>query len=586
MVRNGLAERNPLLGVDRRIPVSVARRAEHDRRGEQPKRRRQLARLGGAPSPACRFPYSPVEHSQVAPREIGRWARGQGRSYDPTMLKISTQPTSALSDVKVDALAVSVLDPPGLDEQVESLDTALEGALSALLSTKELKGGRGKLASVLANGRLGATRACVAGLGKSAHLDTDALRTAAARVVAAVRPGQGSRIAWRLDSSLGLSLEEQARALTEGTALASYDHGAWKTVDPRPAPIEELVLVGDELEAALEAAERAALVCRWANHTRRLVDAPANEITPAALADDAAAIAADHEGLECEIWGPDEIRAADMGAFAAVGQGSANEPRMVILRWGGAPQGDAPLLGLVGKGITFDTGGISIKPSARMADMKGDMAGAAAVIGAMGAIAALELPLSIVAIVASSENMLDGTSYRPGDILTARNGKTIEVTNTDAEGRLVMADALTYCREQGATHMLDVATLTGAVVTALGDFYAGLMGNDQEWVDTVAEAAAASGDHAWQLPLHDTYRRHIGSTYADFKNSSDLRQAGSIYAASFLSEFTGEGPWAHLDIAGTGHLDRSRGDYYTGAGATGYGVRLLVELAAALSEQS
>ena len=499
------------------------------------------------------------------------------------MLKITSRPTSQAEALDADALAVGVLDPPELSATGKTLDGLLGGRLSALVDSKEISGGRGKLATTHPDEPIAATRVCVAGLGKTAQLDGDAFRTAAARVVAAARKGRGTRIAWCLDPALALSGVEQARSIAEGTALASYDHGAWKTVDPRPDPISELVLVGDELDDALAAAERAAKVCEWANHTRRLVDTPANELTPEALAADATRIAGEHEGLECEIWGPDEIRDAGMGAFAAVGQGSVNEPRMIVLRWQSPDAPEEPLLGIVGKGITFDTGGISIKPSARMSDMKGDMAGAAAVLGAMGAIAALALPVSIIAVVAASENMPDGKSYRPGDILTAKNGKTIEVTNTDAEGRLVLADALTYCREQGATHMLDLATLTGAIVTALGDFYAGLMGNDQPWVDTVAAAAEASGDHAWQLPLHATYRRQIGSTYADFKNSSDIRAAGSIYAASFLSEFTGDGPWAHLDIAGTAQLDRTRGDYYTSAGATGYGVRLLVELASSLS---
>ena len=499
------------------------------------------------------------------------------------MLRITGAPSSDATTVKVDALAVGLLDPPDLSGLGATLDKALDGRLETLIESKEIKGGRGKLAATHAHGVLGASRLCAAGLGKPADLDADALRTAAARVVSSARAGGGTRIAWHIDPSLALEPAEQARAITEGTALAGFDHGSWKTVDPRPAPIEELVMVGEDLDGALEEAERAARVCEWVNHARHLVDTPANELTPAALADDASRIASEHDELECEIWGPEEIRAADMGSFAAVGQGSINEPRMIVLRWQGPGAPAKPVLGLVGKGITFDSGGISIKPSARMADMKGDMAGAAAVLGGMAAIATERVPMTVIAVIPASENMLDGRSYRPGDILTAKNGKTIEVTNTDAEGRLVMADALTYCREQGATHMLDIATLTGAVVVALGDFYAGLMGNDEAWVAEIGAAAAASGDHAWQLPLHATYRRHIGSTYADFKNSSDLRQAGSIYAASFLSEFTGEGPWAHLDIAGTGHLDRGRGDYFTGAGGTGYGVRLVVELATAMS---
>jgi leucyl aminopeptidase len=212
------------------------------------------------------------------------------------------------------------------------------------------------------------------------------------------------------------------------------------------------------------------------------------------------------------------------------------------------------------------------------------MAGGGAVVAAMGAIAQLAIPLNVVAVVPACENMPSGTATRPGDIVTARNGKTVEIVNTDAEGRLVLADALGYCREQGATHMLDLATLTGACVVALGDFYAGLVGNDEAWVEQVRVAGAATGDHAWPLPFHETYRRHIGSTYADFRNSSDLRQAGPVYPALFLVEFTGEGPWAHLDIAGTAALDRTRGDYYTSKGATGYGVRLIAELARRLAE--
>ncbi len=501
------------------------------------------------------------------------------------MLKISVLSGAQAHTVKTDALALGVLEPPKLADDGVELDTALDGRLSELLDSKEIKGGRGKLAATHTHGVLGATRVCVAGLGKPGQLDADAFRTAAARVVASARSGGGSRIAWYVDSELGLSAAEQARALTEGTALASYDHGAWKTIDPRPDPIAELVLLGSDADDIEASAERAAQVSEWVNHARRLVDTPASELTPVALAEDALRVAAEHDRLACEVWGPDEIHAADMGAFSAVAQGSTNEPRLIVLRWPGLDVPEAPTLGIVGKGITFDTGGISIKPSSRMADMKGDMAGAAAVLSAMGAIAALDVPCNVIAVIAACENMPDGAAYRPGDILTAKNGKTIEVTNTDAEGRLILADALTYCREEGATHLIDLATLTGAIVTALGDFYAGLMGNEQSWIDEIQAAAAASGDHAWQLPLHSTFRRHIGSTFADFKNSSDLRQAGSIYAASFLSEFAGEGPWAHLDIAGTALLDRSRGDYFTSAGATGYGVRLLVELAAGMSKE-
>jgi leucyl aminopeptidase len=242
------------------------------------------------------------------------------------------------------------------------------------------------------------------------------------------------------------------------------------------------------------------------------------------------------------------------------------------------------VLGLVGKAITFDTGGISLKPSLHMEDMKGDMAGGAAVIEATGAIAELGLPVRVLTVAAASENMPSGHAYRPGDIITAANGKTIEITNTDAEGRLVLADALWYAREQGATHVLDLATLTGAMEVALGDLYAGVFANDEAWRDEILAAGEASGDHIWPFPMHQRYRRYVDSVFADLKNSSDLRQAGAVLAAKFLEEFAGDGPWAHADIAGPAFLERSRGDYLSQRGGTGYGVRLIVELAARLSE--
>jgi leucyl aminopeptidase len=272
-----------------------------------------------------------------------------------------------------------------------------------------------------------------------------------------------------------------------------------------------------------------------------------------------------------------------MGALAAVSQGSNNEPRLIKLTHEPAGAKGDVFLGLVGKAITFDAGGLSLKPADRMEEMKADMGGGAAVLAAMGAIAELGLPIRVLAVVPSCENMPGGHAYRPGDIITALNGKTIEVTNTDAEGRLILADALWHTRESGATHLLDLATLTGAMVIAMGDYYAGLFSNDPEWAASIRDAAEASGDHAWIWPLHETYRRYIASSFADMKNSSEYRQGSPILAARFLEEFVGDGPWAHLDIAGTAYLERGRDDYYDCGGATGYGVRLLAELAGRLS---
>ena len=319
------------------------------------------------------------------------------------------------------------------------------------------------------------------------------------------------------------------------------------------------------------------------NRARDLINSPPNEATPERLAERASEIASQVENVQADALGPDRIKEQGMGAFAAVAQGSHVEPRLVVLRYE-PPQAKADLvLGLVGKAITFDTGGISLKPSLHMQDMKGDMAGGAAVIEATGAIADLGLPIRVISVVAACENMPGGHAYRPGDILTAANGKTIEVTNTDAEGRLVLADALWYARENGATHILDLATLTGAMELALGDLYAGVFSNDDDWRGQVVAAGEASGDHAWPFPMHPRYRRYVDSVFADLKNSSDLRQAGAVLAAEFLQEFAGEGPWAHADIAGPAFFERSRGDYLTQRGGTGYGVRLIVELATRLS---
>ena len=285
-----------------------------------------------------------------------------------------------------------------------------------------------------------------------------------------------------------------------------------------------------------------------------------------------------------EALDPARIDELGMGALAAVGRASANGPRLIVLRYESANPARADLtLGLVGKAITFDAGGISLKPALKMEDMKGDMAGGAAVLAGTAAIADLGLPIRVLTVLAAAENLVSGESFRPGDILRAANGKTIEITNTDAEGRLVLADALWYARREGATHILDIATLTGAMEFALGDLYGGMFANDERWRDEILGAANLSGDHVWPFPLHRRFRRYVDSDYADLKNSSDLQQASPALAAEFLREFAGDGPWAHLDMSGPGFLERSRGDYLTQRGGTGYGVRLIVELAQALS---
>jgi leucyl aminopeptidase len=483
--------------------------------------------------------------------------------------------------VDADVVAVPLAGGDGLDGAAGQIDSALDGLLGRLTGEGELHDELGRAGLVHVEGKLSARRVAAAGVGPRDRVDADALRTAAAAVARLAAEFAG-RIAWAIDTSLPLSPLEQARAIVEGTVLGSYEPARWKKEEPA-SKLSTLVLCG-EADGLPEAAERAAIVAAWTNRTRDLVNSPPNEATPERLAERAGEIASSVEHVRAEALGPDEIRAQGMGAFAAVAQGSDNPPRLVVLRYDPPEPARADLvLGLVGKAITFDTGGISLKPSLHMEDMKGDMAGGAAVIEATGAIAELGLPLRVLTIAPATENMPSGHAYRPSDIITAANGKTIEVTNTDAEGRLVLADALWYARSQGATHILDLATLTGAMEVALGDFYAGVFGNDNGWRDQVVAAGEASGDHAWPFPMHPRYRRYVDSVFADMKNSSDLRQAGAVLAAAFLEEFAGDGPWAHADIAGPAFLERSRGDYLTQRGATGYGVRLIVELASRLA---
>jgi leucyl aminopeptidase len=449
-----------------------------------------------------------------------------------------------------------------------------DGRVAELIASGEASTEFAETTVVHSNG----TRLVVAGLGRLA--DADAVRTA---VTAAARETQrvGGTLAYVVNPSLTLDASEQARAAADGLVLGTYDTRKWRSRDKGDRkPFERLVIVGGD-ESATGAADRAARVAGWANHARDLSNAPPNELTPERLAERASELAP--EGVQVEALDRKQILELGMGAFAGVAQGSHNEPRLIVMRYEPAGAKAEMTLGLVGKGITFDTGGISLKPSLSMENMKGDMSGGAAVIAGMCAIADLEVPLRVLAVVAATENMPSGHAYRPGDVLTAANGKTIEITNTDAEGRLVLADALWYAREQGATHLIDLATLTGAMSVALGDFYAGFFANDDGWADEILTAAGASGDHLWRFPLHPRYRRYVDSRYADMKNSSDLREAGAVLAAEFLKEFAGEGPWAHVDIAGPAFLDRSRGDYLWQPGGSGYGVRLIAELASRLA---
>jgi leucyl aminopeptidase len=386
--------------------------------------------------------------------------------------------------------------------------------------------------------------------------------------------------------------------LTEGTILADYRFDTHKS-----APVEQPGAGETSSHAAVKQLERlivsapgagadggegheletlvadAALVAEAANAARDLQNRPANDLTPTALAEYAMGLAREIEALSVEVEGRTGIVARGMGAFAAVAQGSEQEPALIAMRYepsGGAVAEGSPVLGLVGKAVTFDSGGISLKPGAKMAEMKFDMSGGAAVIEAIAAIARLGLPVRVVAVVGATENLPSGRSVKPGDIVTAANGKTIEVNNTDAEGRLVLADCLCHAVGLGAERIVDLATLTGAVIVALGSTYAGLMGNDDDFAAQISAAGERTGEIVWRLPLHEEYDELIKGTYGDLDNAPEARKAGTIVGAAFLSNFVGDTPWAHLDIAGSAW---DLGRAYVGKGASGYGVRLLVELA-------
>jgi leucyl aminopeptidase len=411
----------------------------------------------------------------------------------------------------------------------------------------------------------------VVGLGDRDELDAERLRVAAA--VAAKEAGrlQAASLAWAVpEFDDGAAAAE---ALVAGTILAAYRFDAYKSGDGDEAPrLEALTLVGPaDLE---DAAEVARVVTEAQNRARDLQNTPANVATPTFLAARAEEIAAGSEALSTETLGRAELEAKGMGGILAVSQGGPEEPKLVVLRYSGG--GSGPTLALVGKGVTFDTGGISLKPGAGMQEMKMDMSGAAAVLEAVAAIAELQLPLDLIALVPTTENMPSGTAIKPGDVITQYGGKTVEVNNTDAEGRLILADALAYAVELGAERVVDIATLTGAVEVALGKTYAAVIANDDEVAAEAIQAGEVTGELLWRMPLHPEYTELMKGDVADLSNLGKKRLAGTLTAAAFLEQFVGDTAWAHLDIAGTAW---GTGREYVGSGASGFGVRLLVELA-------
>jgi leucyl aminopeptidase len=476
----------------------------------------------------------------------------------PMQIEATTQ---APLQTDADTIAVGVFDGEDIAHDVA------DGTLQRLLDCGEARRAFKRLAVTHADDR----RFVVVGLGDRARFDPERARVAAAAVHGRARELSATTLCWEVPHHLD---DACVGGLVEGTVLHAYRFDRYRNHPEEDGAGVERLLVSahHDVSAPVEAA---GVIATAQNRARDLQNTPANELTPERLAHRAQELVGEAEGLSLEILGEDDVRALGMGAFAAVAQGSEQDARLIQLSYEG-PGADGPLLALVGKAVTFDTGGISIKPSSKMSEMKFDMSGGAAVIEAIGAIARLRLPVRVLGVVGATENMPSGRAVKPGDVVRASNGTTIEVNNTDAEGRLVLADCLAHAVAHGADRIVDLATLTGAIVSAFGSTYAGLMSNDDAWAAAVTEASQESGELVWRLPLHSEYADAIKGRYADIVNSTENRKAGSITAAEFLHRFVGDVPWAHLDIAGTAN---DVGRPYAPTGGTGFGVRLLVELA-------
>src|SRR5919108_4569943 len=467
--------------------------------------------------------------------------------------------TSSPPDTDADTLVVGVFDGETVAHDVDG------GALQRLIDSGEARTAFRHVAVAHAAER----RWLLAGLGPRSAFDGERARIAAAVVLGRAQEIGTRRLCWELPHHVD---DAVAGAFVEGTVLGAYRFNRYKQPADDERSVEELIVSAHhDVSRPVEAA---AVLADAANTARDLQNPPANDMTPAALADAARAL----EGVEVEVRGRDFLLERGMGAFAAVARGSDTEPALIVMRYDG-PDARGPVLGLVGKAVTFDTGGISIKPAAKMHEMKFDMSGGAAVLQAVGAIARLRLPVRVIGVVGATENMPSGHAMRPGDIVTAANGTTIEINNTDAEGRLVLGDCMTHAIELGAERLVDIATLTGGIVTALGSAFAGVMSNDDAWCGVVEAAGVRTGERLWRLPLDPAYDDAIKGQYADIMNATTDRKAHPITAAAFLARFADDVPWAHVDMAG---VMNDLGLAYAAKGGSGFGVRLLVDVARAL----
>jgi len=459
-----------------------------------------------------------------------------------------------------------------------AVDKALGGLITQLIAEGEIKGKRNEITLIHSMGKIAPERVVVAGLGKEEEITLSVIRGVAAEACRFLRRVGATQVATIAHGAGvgGIDAEKSAQAVTEGAMLGLYTFRKHQTKEAEEGEIEQLLIVERD-EEKLAALERGCaggrIMAEATNLARDMANEPANYMTPTHMAEVAQRVA-DEWGFECRILEQADMERLGMGALLSVARGSRQPPKLILLNYKGGDPAKSPL-GLVGKGITFDSGGISIKPSEGLGDMKGDMAGGAAVIAAMRAIGELRPKVNVTALVPATENLPDGAALKPGDIVQASNGKTIEVVTTDAEGRLILADALCYALKLGLSPVVDVATLTGACHIALGDFCTGAFGNNQELVDRVIKAGEEAGEYIWQMPMYEEYKEQNKSDIADIKNSAG-RWGGAITGAQFLAEFVEETPWVHLDIAGPSHAEKDR--TYLVKGATGVAVRTLANL--------
>ncbi|MFC1931005.1 leucyl aminopeptidase [Chloroflexota bacterium] len=488
-----------------------------------------------------------------------------------------------ITKIKTDAIMVSFFEgTKSPDGDTALIDKALNGAISQLIDHGEIKGKLNEVTLIHSLGRLPVSHVVITGLGKKSELTPNKIRGAVAETcrwlqrknlknLASVAHGAGIR---------KISPDDAAQAVTEGALLGLYSFRKHITKkNNKPGEIKQLLIISNnEAKSQLANGSRTGKIIAGAtNLARDMVNEPANYMTPGDMAKIAMKLADDY-GLEVSVLEQEQMRELGMRALLGVAQGSRQPPKLIILHYKGADAAEADI-SLAGKGVTFDSGGISIKPSDKMEEMKGDMAGGAAVIAAMSAIAQLKPRINVTAIIPATENLPDGNALKPGDVLTAMSGKTIEIISTDAEGRLILADALSYIKKLGAKRIIDVATLTGSCRVALGDICTGAFSNNQELANKVIAAGNEAGELIWPMPMFDEYAEQNKSNVADIKNVGG-RLAGAITAAKFLAEFVDKTPWVHLDIAGTSLTEKEQG--YQVKGATGVPVRTLVNLVLSL----